>query len=207
MSKTTLLTQVKNPGAFSDFFENTDNGTILGFVVVFLLILAVVAFFAWLLTKSARGMKGQREEKEKQEWRTVKYNSTLNGTVTHVSGLPMGEGVTLELYYGPKQLVFWKDGTEVILPREKVRSIDLASPKSDATTTAAGAVTGHLILGGTAGAVIGSLSANKLYLVISYDSDGHITIILDPSPSPFLADKIVKDYKETAVPVEKTVEL
>ena len=130
MSKTTLLTQVKNPGAFSDFFENTDNGTILGFVVVFLLILAVVAFFAWLLTKSARGMKGQREEKEKQEWRTVKYNSTLNGTVTHVSGLPMGEGVTLELYYGPKQLVFWKDGTEVILPREKVRSIDLASQKA-----------------------------------------------------------------------------
>ena len=129
MSKTTLLTQVKNPGAFADFFENTDNGTILGFVVVFLLILAVVACFAWLLAKSARGMKGQREEKEKQEWRTVKYNSTLNGTVTHVSGLPMGEGVTLELYYGPKQLVFWKDGTEVILPREKVRSIDLASPK------------------------------------------------------------------------------
>ncbi|HJB36551.1 MAG TPA: hypothetical protein H9942_00600 [Candidatus Acutalibacter ornithocaccae] len=207
MSKTTLLTQVKNPGAFADFFENTDTGTILGFVVVFLLVIAVVAFFAWLLIKSARGLKGQREEKEKQEWRTVKYNSTLNGTVTHVSGLPMGEGVTLELYYGPKQLVFWKDGTEVILPREKVRGIDLASPKNNTTTTAAGAVTGHLILGGTAGAIIGSLAANKIYLVISYDSDGHKAIIIDPSPSVFLAEKIAKDYKETAVPIEKTVEL
>ena len=45
VAQITRLNQVKNPGAFAQFFDETDNGTILGFIVIFILI-AIVIFLS-----------------------------------------------------------------------------------------------------------------------------------------------------------------
>ena len=87
VAQITRLNQVKNPGAFAQFFDETDNGTILGFIVIFILIAIVIFFLVWLLVKSFRDIKKQQKQKEDEEWKTVREKQAAN----KITQAPMGQ--------------------------------------------------------------------------------------------------------------------
>lgn len=93
VAQITRLNQVKNPGAFAQFFDETDNGTILGFIVIFILIAIVIFFLVWLLVKSFRDIKKQQKQKEDEEWKTVREKQAAS-KITQGSArdsAPMGQ--------------------------------------------------------------------------------------------------------------------
>lgn len=137
-----------------------------------------------------------------------KYDATMHGILKHTNGLPLAQGVLVDVYYGPEKIVLKKDRQEFSIAREKITSIDVTTGKNIKTQQISGAVMGKYVLGGTTGAILGSLAATTTYLVISYVSDGKAKfVILDTNMSGTFALKLQKDFVKTNISPSSSIEL
>lgn len=175
---------------------------------IIIAVVLVLMFVGLMVFLSVWGFKKAKAQKKRKIAIEKRLDATLSGVVKHISGLPVAKGVIIELYYGPKQIVFKKDGQEFVISRDKITNIDLVIQGNSGRKAMSGAAAGKYVLGGTTGAVVGSLSALVPNLVISYESDGKTKqITLDPSSSGTLFNKIEKDFKRTTPYERNTVEL
>lgn len=165
-------------------------------------------FVALMLIISYKGYKKSRAAKKAREVISGRLGSTMNATLKHTEGLPFAPGALLDVYYGPERIVFKKDNQEVSVKREKITGIDVTTGKNIKTQQLAGAAAGKYILGGTTGAIIGSLVATTNYLVISYNSDGKAKfVILDTYMSGTFALKLQKDFANSNTSAPCSIEL
>lgn len=171
----------------------------------FIIIIVLVAYLGYVIyvlrKRSAAKMKAK-------ESRLSQYGATMSAQLKHTSGLPLAEGVIVTMYYGPDKIVFKKDKQEISIAREKITSIDGVTGKDIKSRQLSGAAAGKFILGGTAGAVIGSLVATTIYLVISYTSGGENKyIILDTAMSGSFYLNVQKDFAKTNKVPHTSIEL
>lgn len=192
--------------------------TLLAFIVLFLslpygiaskysaiIVIALIAYLAYsiyILRKRAAVKKCAIEQRLSQ------YGATMSAQLKHTSGLPLAAGVMVTMYYGPEKIVFKKDKQIISISRDKVTSIDGVTGKDIKSKQLSGAAAGKFILGGAAGAVIGSLIATTIYLVISYVSNGECRyIILDTAMSGSFYLNVQKDFAKTNKSVPTSMEL
>jgi uncharacterized membrane protein len=167
--------------------------------IIFLIVMLVpsIALIVWGFYKLADNSAKQRNEKESLH---EKHNAFISGLITHIEGLPIPQGVTINILYGRDGITFVKDHQEITLDIARVMSIDTFIGK-DIQTQATGAIAGKLIVGGLGGAVLGSLIASKIYFVISYTKDDEYKSIIfeatghELSGNALNTTKIIKDFR------------
>lgn len=118
-----------------------------------------------------------------------KYGATYSTVLHHVSGLPLPKGIEMEMYYGPRCIVFKKDNQEFSLAREKISSIDSISVSSKMPS--------HITRLNNSNTAFIRYSST-IHLIISYQSGGieqHIT--LNANGTGLFVSKVVQDFKET----------
>ena len=173
-----------------------------------LTIVVLCAIFIPFIAHQFKLLKQIKLEKKIVEQKAYNYEAILYNKVKHGSGLPLVEGVLVDIYYTPDKFVFVSKGQEIIVSREKIIRVDIASGKDIESQQALGAVAGQAIIGGVTGAVIGSLLAGSVYLAITYHSDAEIKyIFLDLYKSGTFASKIEKDFNKTAPQKNTTITL
>lgn len=120
----------------------------------------------------------------------------------HINGLPIPQGVIIDVFYCDDKIVFKKDTQEISVAKDKITSIETVTGKDIDTT---GAVAGFLVFG-LAGAILG---ASTVYMLITYESEGEQKgITLDTYASGLTPSKIVNDFKNTRTNTEtKQIEL
>lgn len=134
-------------------------------------VLFAVFAVVWILF-CYRGYKKAKEMKRAKASQEKRLEASMSATVKHISGLPVAKGALVEMYYGPKQIVFKKDGQEISVSRDKVVSIDQVFPGKSAQKAIKGAASGKYALGGKIGAAAGTIAAMTPNMVISYVSGG-----------------------------------
>ncbi len=145
-------------------------------IIVLLLFLAFVVFIILFCYK---GYKRASAVKKANSNTAQRVGATQNATLKHISGLPIAKGVLVEVFYGPEKIVFKKDGEEIVVARNKITSIDLASK-----------------------------AAITQNLVISYTSDNkNKQITLDTYINGLFALNIQKDFKKNNSNKQNTIEL
>lgn len=148
------------------------------------------------------------KQKKAKKARLERRGATMNGTLKHVSGLPLAKGLMVEMFYGPEKITFKKDGQEFNISRDKITGIDVVMGDGSGRKAVAGAASGKYLVGGTAGAAVGALSAIDTYLVISYTSEGQSkNIRLDTASSGMFPTKVAKDFQQTHHQKRTTVDL
>ena len=173
------------------------------FSIIIVLVLAVYVAYAFYVFK-----KHSTAKKKTTEQRLSQYSATMSAQLKHTSGLPLAAGVPVTMYYGPDKIVFKKDKQEISISREKITSIDGVTGKDIKSKQLSGAAAGKFLLGGTAGAKIGSLVATTIYLVISYTSNGENKyIILDTAMSGSFYLNVQKDFAKTNKATPTSIEL
>ena len=173
------------------------------FSIIIVLVLAVYVAYAFYVFK-----KHSTAKKKTTEQRLSQYSATMGAQLKHTSGLPLAAGVPVTMYYGPDKIVFKKDKQEISISREKITSIDGVTGKDIKSKQLSGAAAGKFLLGGTAGAIIGSLVATTIYLVISYTSNGENKyIILDTAMSGSFYLNVQKDFAKTNKATPTSIEL
>lgn len=173
------------------------------FSIIIVLVLAVYVAYAFYVFK-----KHSTAKKKTTEQRLSQYSATMSAQLKHTSGLPLAAGVPVTMYYGPDKIVFKKDKQEISISREKITSIDGVTGKDIKSKQLSGAAAGKFLLGGTAGAIIGSLAATTIYLVISYTSNGENKyIILDTAMSGSFYLNVQKDFAKTNKATPTSIEL
>ena len=173
------------------------------FSIIIVLVLAVYVAYAFYVFK-----KHSTAKKKTTEQRLSQYSATMSAQLKHTSGLPLSAGVPVTMYYGPDKIVFKKDKQEISISREKITSIDGVTGKDIKSKQLSGGAAGKFLLGGTAGAIIGSLVATTIYLVISYTSNGENKyIILDTAMSGSFYLNVQKDFAKTNKATPTSIEL
>ena len=173
------------------------------FSIIIVLVLAVYVAYAFYVFK-----KHSTAKKKTTEQRLSQYSATMSAQLKHTSGLPLAAGVPVTMYYGPDKIVFKKDKQEISISREKITSIDGVTGKDIKSKQLSGAAAGKFLLGGTAGAIIGSLVATTIYLVISYTSNGENKyIILDTAMSGSFYLNVQKDFAKTNKATPTSIQL
>lgn len=169
-------------------------------LILFAFIFGAGYLFFWAFKTSIKGMEENADNK-------VNYNAKDLSKLIHVSGLPLPPDVLVDVMNCEDRIVFKKDNTVITIKFDKIWSID--STTGDALKKqAAGAVAGKYVLGGTSGAIFGALLATKVYLVISYNSDGTDKyIILDEAYSGFFSNRLIKDFKKSPPKESRNIEL
>lgn len=171
----------------------------------FIIIIALAAYLGYVVYVLRKRSEAKKKAKEKC---ISQYGATMNAQLKHISGLPLAEGVMVTMYYGPEKIVFKKDKQEISIAREKITSIDGVTGKDIKSRQISGAAAGKFIIGGTAGAVIGSLVATTIYLVISYTSGGENKyVILDTAMSGSFYLNVQKDFAKTNNVAPTSIEL
>lgn len=170
--------------------------------VIILVLAAYLAYVVYILRKRSAAKKRAAEKRLSQ------YGATMSAQLKHISGLPLAEGVMVTMYYGPDKIVFKKDKQEISIAKNKITSIDGVTGKDIKSRQLSGAAAGKFILGGTAGAVIGSLVATTIYLVISYKSgEANKYVILDTAMSGSFYLNVQKDFARTNKVAPTSIEL
>lgn len=120
-----------------------------------------------------------------------------HGVLIHTSGLPLPQGVFVDVSYNEERILFHKDNTNITISKDKIWSIDRTTGQA-LHDQAAGAVAGNYIVGGAGGAILGAIIATKFYIVISYNSGGEDKyIVLDEANSGFFGSRLTKDFSKT----------
>ena len=157
----------------------------------------IILFCGGLAYISYRGYKKSKRAKRAKEATAARLGATMSWTLKHVSGLPLANGLMVEMFYGPDKIVFKKDGQEISVARYKVTGIDFVTGDGSGRKALAGAASGKYVAGG-AGAAVGALAAIDTYLVISYTSDGqNKSVKLDAAGSGLFPSKVAKDFQKT----------
>lgn len=167
--------------------------------IVSIICLALIGGLGYLWYK---GFKGSVKNQQAKNANKAKYNPKYTGQMKHINGLPLPQGVVLDLFYCEDKIVFKKDNQEISISKDKITSIETVTGKDIDTS---GAVAGYLVFG-LVGAVLG---ASTVYMLITYESEGEQKgITLDTYMSGFAPGKIVNDFKNTRTNTEvKQIEL
>lgn len=169
--------------------------------IVFIAIIAgVILLFVKIFAKSAEKIQSQSENK-------ARLNSKMNSAMSHIEGLPLGQGVSTEIYYCEDKIVFIASNQEISLSRDKIISIDVSTGRN-ISDTLTGAVAGKYIIGGLSGAALGAIVSAKLYCIITYDKNGETKhIVFDTAASGTFADRMSKDFNTNSTAKTKNIEL
>ena len=155
----------------------------------YLIIFCIIGLPCILLIRFC--VKSNMETSEKKE----QYKADIFCTFKHVEGLPLANGVDVEIYYSSEKITFLKEKQEISLLVSKIQSIDVVTGKDLKNQISSGAIAGKYIIGGTTGALIGAALSTTLYFVITYKSeDEYKFLILDTAYSTTYAYKIKKDF-------------
>lgn len=175
------------------------------YIIAFLLLGGFVALMLFIGYKGYKNSAGAKRAKDNAKQR---LSSSMNATLKHVDGLPLPQGVMVEVYYCPDKIVFVKDKQEISISKSKITGIDCTTGTNIKGQQAAGAAAGKYIFGGMTGAVIGSLAATTTYLIIAYNSNGeNKCITLDTASSGMFGLKVQKDFKKNDTSEERSIEL
>ncbi len=168
-------------------------------LLLYLLFLGYSIYLVWKVFSTKKRTKKRLMQQ---------YGATLTATLKHTEGLPLAKGVLVDVYYGPEKILFKKDNQEISIARSKISDIDCVTGEAMKSQMTTGAVAGKYIFGGMSGAVLGSLIATTIYLVISYTSDGSDKyVILDTAASGTFAHNVQKDFKQNDTSAPKSIEL
>lgn len=160
------------------------------FIVFALFFGSIICIF--LAAKSILNIKERKDETRKQ------YDAMFSGKLKHIDGLQLACGVTVDVFYGDNYITIKKDKQEFSLSYDKIVDIDCVTGKDIKSQQATGAIAGKMVLGGSAGAIIGALASTTTYLVISYKSNGEYKcLIFDTYVSGTFALKVVKNFKKS----------
>ena len=167
--------------------------------IVSIICLALIGGLGYLWYK---GFKGSVKNQQAKNANKAKYNPKYTGQMKHINGLPLPQGVVIDLFYCEDKIIFKKDNQEISISKDKITSIETVTGKDIDTS---GAVAGYLVFG-LAGAVLG---ASTVYMLITYESEGEQKgITLDTYMSGFAPGKIVNDFKNSRTNTEvKQIEL
>lgn len=155
-------------------------------------------------------ISANKKSKQKKEIELImnRLNATAHGVLKHTTGLPIAQGVPIDVYYCVDRFVFKKDNQEFIIAKEKIISVDVVTGQDAKSQQMQGAVAGAHLFGGTTGAIIGMLAATSTYLAISYISDGDDKcVVLDTASSGTFTSKVQKDFAKTNTAQQRSVEL
>ena len=162
--------------------------------------IGVVYFFYYILSRCAKTIKRQSVTKSR-------LGAYSHSAMLHVKGLPVAANVSTEIYDCNSRFVFFASGQEISLAKDKIMSIEVTTG-SGIGHTAAGAVAGKYILGGSTGALFGALAATKTYCVITYQKENKPSfIVLDTAMSGTFAHKLAKEFSQETSHTVKSVEL
>ncbi len=129
------------------------------------------------------------------------YGATMSGILRHVSGLPIANGLLVEMYYGPEKIIFKHGGDKIVLSIDKITNIDIINTRSRAAA-------GRYVFRRKRRAAVGTFSSINMYLVISYVSNSqNKNIKLYIGSSAIFAFKVEKDFRKTHSPKHNTIEL
>lgn len=165
------------------------------------------AFVALMLFISYKGYKKSKARKDAANRTQTRLRATMNGTLTHISGLPVSKGVAVDVYCAPDKVVFKKGGQEIVVSRDKIVSADLVTTGNTTRKVLSGAAAGKYVAGKT-GATLGALSALVPHLVISYESGGkRKQITLDTNSGGTFGAKLQKELSKGVSHERSTIEL
>ena len=168
----------------------------MGYFILFLIVTALIIGGAIAYYKSEKKARLQ------------KYSAFYTGIFKHVGGLPLAEGVLVEVFYGREKIIFKKEQQEISLECSRIIDMDTVFGKDVNAQAASGATAGAIIGGGIAGAAIGALLTSSLYFVITYNKDEEPQFIfLDTAASGSVANKIAEDFKAINIRETKEIEL
>lgn len=131
-------------------------------------------------------------------------NISVQETLTHVSGLPIADGVSCEVSSYPDIIKFKSGNVEINLNKEKLVDV---STKTDTEiqnfySSSIGRAVGGAILFGPLGAVIGgrkkkkSIKRKSNYLIFTYKKDDELSyIVFDVTKNLGIAYAYIKDFK------------
>lgn len=174
------------------------------FAYCFMIVIFGVLLYHWY-NSYTKSLEHQAKKRSLEQ----KYNAKLSADLKHIEGLPLPSGVAVKVFYSDKEIVFLKDNQEISISLNKVVSIDSTTGANLKSEVAGGAVAGKFILGGTMGAVIGSLAATTIYIVITYKSSENERkyIILDTAYSGNFYTKIKKEFNLNCPKETEKIEL
>lgn len=163
--------------------------------IVILLSLLLVGSFVWSIVAAVKHTATK-----------IKYRGDYlsGGKVKHTSGLNLPDGTICKLICLKSKMIFSANGQEIILPGEKLVSVEIMSKteiKKQYVSNPSGALAGALV-GGVLGAVVfGTPTKKELRiprknLVVTYLKNGDPAFILfDATYNDIYATRIVRDYK------------
>ena len=168
----------------------------MGLVIIFVMLIICVVIIG--LAYDAH------EKKNKLEGN---YNAIFYGTLKHISGLPIASDAAIEVCYCQDKFVFLNGKQEITLALDKVKSVDCVT-KNDLSKAMTGAAAGKYILGGLTGAVIGSITATDMCLIISYESSGENKLIaLNQNTASGFGKKVENAFKNSSYYKETKIDL
>ncbi len=175
----------------------------IGFLIHSIIIL-VIAGICYLWYKGfSNSLKISREKKLNEE----RFESKLSGRLKHISGLPIIEGVYVDIFYtNDDKIILKKEETIITLDCSKIRNIENSMGKNIKHKAISGAAAGKYLLGGTVGTIIGAMAATSVYLVITYEDNDETKFIIFDEMGLF-PRKLIKIFKENNVVEEKNIEL
>lgn len=158
------------------------NGDIIGAIICCLILLIIMLIS---IVKCRKMYDAKRKEKKARDNDAKRFGAIMHNSLIHIEGLPLANGVYVEVYYGPEKIVFKKDQQEISVATDKITSIDCVIKNGRSK----------------------KISAMKTYLVISYISSGkNKHIKLDAAYSGTFVIKVEKDFKKCKT-VARSVEL
>lgn len=179
----------------------------MGSYSILIIAILFIVFLGTMVCVIILSANKRSKQKKANELIMNRLNATAHGVLKHTAGLPIAEGVMVDVYYCADKFVFKKDGQEFTVARDKIMNVDVVTGKDAKSQPMQGAVAGAHLFGGTAGAMIGMLSAASTYLAISYVSnDEDKYIMLEITSNGTFATKVKNDFAKTNT-AQRSVEL
>lgn len=163
---------------------------------MFLIWLIVIAFFIGAIYFFYKIIHDSILKASEQRTNKIKFNAYKHSAMKHISGLPFPRNSSVEIYYNENEIYFLKDKQEISIRLEKIISMDVCTGKNLKSEITSGAIAGSLLIGGTTGAILGSIMATTVYFVIVYKSNNETkSLIFDTALSGTFSNSLIKMFK------------
>lgn len=161
--------------------------------IIYCIVFIILIFVGTIIYGATKGTATAVKESGVRAENAEKYDASITARLKHVGGLPLAEGMLIDLYAARDRLIVKKDEQEITVASGKLRSFDDMTGK-DIQTMAGGAAAGLLLFGLT-GAAIGALAASNRYMVVAYESNGEQKYITFEVPAALQSPaKKLTDY-------------
>lgn len=142
-------------------------------------------------------------------------NASLFITLSHFYGLPIAENTLTQIFSCPNEYEFLANGNTFKLNKSKITDVTITNDveiQKNNVSSIGGAI-GGAILFGPIGAMIGGRSKEKTskivnsYLIFTFLDNNEIKYIAFNCTNDFKAQKIVKEFKQSNLRAETTINL